>query len=187
MHTGKNNINTMKNPQTYILTGNFNSGKTSFLIKLIEVLKEKKIKINGIYCPKVFENKNFLGFDVVDIQTNKSEPFLRTYTNGTTDKIGNFYIYQQGLKFGLECLKIANETKNQIVVIDEIGRLENWGKGWASELQNMLNPQNKHLILVINEEYLEEVIDKWKFKNTKIIKISKEDFVATANRIIREI
>lgn len=171
----------------FIVTGKIDAGKTSFLVKLIDALKEKEIKVGGIYCQKVFENANRIGYDVVDIETNRSDVFLRTYSNGTSEKIGIFYIFSQGLKFGLDSLKSAGNKENELVVVDEVGKLELSGKGWPSELEKILNRQDNHLLLVVREDFVKEAIAKWNFNNAEIIKIPDEEFPTAVNRIMNEI
>ena len=56
----------------FIITGKIDSGKTTFIKNLIENLKEKKIKVGGIYSQKIFENNERIGYDLFDINTNKS-------------------------------------------------------------------------------------------------------------------
>lgn len=171
----------------FIVTGNIDGGKTSFIKKLVEVLKEKDIKVGGIYSQKMIENKERIGYDVFDIKTNKSEVFLRTNGNINSEKIGMFSISPRGLEFGLEILKDVNNIENDIVVVDEVGKFELSGKGWAGELNNLLYSQNNHILMVINENSFEKAIEKWNLKNPLIIKIPEADFLTATNHIINEI
>jgi len=171
----------------FIVTGKIDGGKTSFIKKLVDVLKEKNIKVGGIYSQKIIENNERTGYDVVDIKTNKSEIFLRANGNGNLEKIGIFSIFPQGLKFGLESLKPANNIENEIVIVDEVGKLELSGKGWASELEDFLILQNNHILMVIHEDLVEKTIEKWNLKNSLIIKIPEVDFLTATNQIISKI
>ena len=171
----------------FIVTGKIDGGKTSFIKKLVDVLKEKNIKVGGIYSQKIIENNERTGYDVVDIKTNKSEIFLRANGNGNLEKIGIFSIFPQGLKFGLESLKPSNNIENEIVIVDEVGKLELSGKGWASELEDFLILQNNHILMVIHEDLVEKTIEKWNLKNSLIIKIPEVDFLTATNQIISKI
>jgi len=175
------------NRKIFIVTGKINAGKTNFIIKLIDLLKTKEIKVAGIYCLKVFRNEELVGYDVVDIETNKRAVFLRTHANGSLEKIGKFYIFSQGLNFGLERLKLANNVDNDLVIVDELGKLELADKGWSSEVENILNKKNNHLLFAIRENFVDEIIAKWKLNNAIIIKIPEDEFRAEATRIIHEI
>lgn len=171
----------------FIVTGEIDSGKTNFIKKLVDVLKEKEIQVGGIYSKKIFEQSKRIGYDVVDINTNKSTPFLRTISDRVYEKIGIFHILPAGLKFGIECLKTTNNFENEIVIIDEVGKLELSGKGWSSELEKNLKLQKSHLLLVIRKELIEESINKWNLKNSTLIKIPELDFQTATNQIISEI
>jgi len=175
------------NRKIFIATGKIDAGKTSFIVKLIDSLKAKEIKASGIYCQKIFKNEKRIGYDIVDIKTSRRNAFLRTQANGASEKIGKFYIFSDGLNFGLEQLKLANQTENEIVIIDEIGKLELAGKGWSSELNKLVSDKNKHLLLAVREDFVEEIIAKWKLNNAIIINISEADFHVGAKRIISEI
>jgi len=71
-----------------IITGKMDIGKTTFIKKVIENLKSKNIKVGGIYTQKVKENNERIGYDLVAVQTNKSEIFLRIEGNENLEKIG---------------------------------------------------------------------------------------------------
>ena len=171
----------------FIITGKIDAGKTTFIIKLIDSLKAKEIKVGGIYCQKIFENEKRIGYDIVDIKTNKRATFLRTQADGISDKIGQFYLFSEGLKFGLEQLKLANQVKNDITIIDEVGKFELKAKGWSSELDKLVSNKNNHLLLVVRENFVEDIIAKWKLNNAIIINISEADFHVGAKHIMSEI
>lgn len=175
------------NPKIFIVTGKTDAGKTSFLVKLIDALKVNEIKVGGIYSRKVFENAERIGYDVVDIETNKGTAFLRTYSNGTSEKIGIFFIFSQGQKFGIERLKSANNKEIELVIVDEVGKLELSGKGWSRELDNILNSKSKHLLIVVREDFIEEAIAKWNFLDVVFIRIPDEELLVATNRIINGI
>ncbi len=171
----------------FIVTGKIDAGKTSFIVQLINFLKAKNINVSGIYSQKIFEESERIGYDVVDIETNKRAAFLRTSANGTSEKVGEFYIFPEGLQFGLERLKSANQIENQIVIVDEVGKLELAGKGWASELDKLASNNKNHLLLAAREDFVEEIIAKWKLNNARIINIPGAEFRVGTKRIIDEI
>jgi nucleoside-triphosphatase THEP1 len=151
-----------KNPtikqKIYIITGNIGSGKTSLIQKLIMKFKQHNFTISGIYSTRILENEMTTGYDVVDISTQKTEKFLRMFGNDNQPRIGKFYIYSEGLKMGNAAL-IDNPA--QLVIIDEIGKLELEGKGWNESLQQLINDSKSYLLLSIREEVVGEIIEKF--------------------------
>ena len=169
--------------KTFIITGKIDAGKTTFVKKLIENLKLKNIKIGGIYSQKVIENNERIGYDLFDIQTNKSEIFLRKNINENSEIIGIFSIFPRALEFGIKSLNPENNKDNQLVIIDEIGNLELSGKGWAKSLEELLKSQKNHLLIVVREDLIEKVFEKCNIKNYIIFNISENEYKIIENVI----
>lgn len=182
-------FNELKTAQTYktiiILTGKIDVGKTSFILQLIEVLKQKQLKVSGIYSRKIYQKNERIGYDVVDIKTNTSEPFLRINTHSNSDGIGMFKILPRGLQLGINSLAIANSSDSDIVIVDEIGRLELSGKGWMNQVRQLVALQQTNLLLVINENFIEELSQHLNIKNKLLIKVPDDNLIKTFERIIR--
>lgn len=170
-------------PKIFIITSKKDSGKTTFVKQIIPFFIQNNIKIGGIFTQKQIENQQRIGYDVVDIQTNNSEIFLRESGENDFEKIGKFFIFPQGVKFGKESLQKVKNTDIQLVIIDEIGRLELTGKAWANEINELLQYQNFIFLWVVRDTFLGEIIEFWKLKNYEIIDLQKIS-TQTANQII---
>jgi nucleoside-triphosphatase THEP1 len=168
----------LKNEQNFtqkifIITGKMDVGKTTFVKKVIENLKSKNIKVGGIYTQKVKENNERIGYDLVAVQTNKSEIFLRIEGNENLDKIGIFSIFPKALALGTESLKPENNKENQVVIIDEIGKLELENRAWAKGLDELIQFNKSHLLLVVREDITEKIIEKWNFQNYFVFNLNE--------------
>lgn len=168
----------LKNEQNFtqkifIITGKMDVGKTTFVKKVIENLKSKNIKVGGIYTQKVKENNERIGYDLVAVQTNKSEIFLRIEGNENLDKIGIFSIFPKALALGIESLKPENNKENQVVIIDEIGKLELENRAWAKGLDELIQFNKSHLLLVVREDITEKIIEKWNFQNYFVFNLNE--------------
>jgi nucleoside-triphosphatase THEP1 len=148
-------------PQIFMVKGKIGSGKTTVIKELIENLKQKNIRVGGIYTEKVFENEERIGYDVVDVKTNTTETFLRINHCESCEKIGIFSIFPEGVKMGKESLHPENTDGDQLVVIDEVGFLELNGKGWAKRLDHLVETGKNHLLIAVRDEFSEEVLKKW--------------------------
>jgi len=171
----------------FIITGKIDSGKTTFIKNLIENLKEKKIKVGGIYSQKIFENNVRIGYDLFDINTNKSEIFLRKNINGNYNKIGIFSIFPKALELRIESLKPENNTENKIVIIDEIGNLEFSDKAWAKSLEELIKFPQNHILIVVREALTEKVIEKWNLQNYTVFNLHEAENKIIENVIIETI
>jgi len=182
----------LKNEQNFvqkifIITGKIDIGKTTFVKKLIENLKIKNIKIGGIYSQKIIENNKRIGYDLVDINTNKSIVFLRKTDNEKSEKIGIFSIFPKAIEFGIESLKPENNRANQLIIIDEIGNLELSEKAWAKSLTELLNFKKNHLLIVVREDLTEKIIEKWNLQNFSVFILHKNVNQIIENTIIDSI
>jgi nucleoside-triphosphatase THEP1 len=74
-----------------------------------------------------------------------------------------------------------------MIIIDEVGALELENKGWANSITNFSNSSSSHLIISVRDTVVEQVIEKWKFRNYSIFKAYQSDFLAVSNKIAEEI
>ena len=48
-----------------------------------------------------------------------------------------------------------------MLIVDEVGRLELDGKGWASEVKELLKNKSRPIILIVRGKYLDEFVEKF--------------------------
>ena len=63
--------------KVFIIAGSVGQGKTTFLINVLSELKMSDIKIGGFYSPRLMENNETTGYDIVDIATTEREVFKK--------------------------------------------------------------------------------------------------------------
>ncbi|MFO8234108.1 MAG: nucleoside-triphosphatase [Bacteroidales bacterium] len=180
-----NEIKSNLSKKTFIITGSIGEGKTTQLQKIIETLKKQEISIGGIISPRIVENKTTKGYDIVDIMTNERAAFLRKTGDEKLPGIGNYNILSEGLKKGNNAIK--NSQNNQVIVIDEVGRLELNNKGWAENIEYLLNGSKSYLILSVRDRFIKQVINKWSLKDYKILDVSADDYIKNSKIIAKDI
>ncbi|NOR75935.1 MAG: hypothetical protein GQ525_12335 [Draconibacterium sp.] len=178
-----NEIKTKANfkQKVFIITGGIGSGKTSCIKNIIENFQQDKISVSGIYSSRIIENDITIGYNVVTISTNKSKIFLRKKGDSSQQKIGKFYIFNEGLNTGNDELQ---NTKSQIVFIDEIGKLELSENGWYNSVKQIIESSNSHLILSVREEFVSQIIEKFGIEPKFILNVSNENYEDIYERII---
>jgi len=161
-----------ENPQhkIFIITGEIGTGKTSFFEKAIKNAVAKQKTVAGILTRRHMDGEITTGYNVVDVSTGMVFPFLRTEGNKNQQKIGKYFIDESGLNFGRQVLQ--NIENDNVIFIDEIGRLELAGGGWANELEPLFQ-KNSRFILSVREETVEQVIQKWKLKSYEIFDLNE--------------
>lgn len=83
--------------------------------------------------------------------------------------VGRFYFYKDVLDKANDIL-IRAASSNDVVVIDEIGKLELEEKGFFRAAKALINDpsfesDNKHLVLVVRDTLLEKVVSRFKIGN----------------------
>ena len=61
--------------KVFIVTGSIRGGKTTFVRKLIELLRSYNIKVGGILSERVMDGSKTIGYDLVNIDTGKKQIF----------------------------------------------------------------------------------------------------------------
>ena len=173
--------------KVFILTGTIGQGKTTYLKNLIGYFRQKGITIGGIYSPRVVKNRETIGYDIIDINTDEREIFLRQDSNNHNMKIGRFNINLEGLQKGIKAIKGSNNLNTRIVVIDEVGILELQNQGWASNIEELVRNSQNHILLVIRDSFVEQVIEKWNLNNYQVFNISDNELTHVSDLIHNEI
>ena len=154
----------------FIITGIVGEGKTKTIKLLINQLQKMNIAIGGFYSPRLIENNSTIGYDIIDIQSNKQIKFLRTHVDNR-EKIGRFSILNSGLIEGVKLLEPNYNLDKEIVVIDEIGKLELQGKGWTKSFNTLLKNNKNHLLISVRKDFKNDIIKKWKLENYQVFDV----------------
>lgn len=171
----------------FILSGAIASSKTRTLGELIELLKGSAVKIGGFYSPRIMEHDITTGYDIISISSGKSAALLRLAEGDSNLKIGKYRLIPDGFSLGRELLKPENNNSNQLVVIDEIGKLELQGKGWAKSLEALLHSRKNHLLIAVRTDFVDAVIEKWHIKNYRVFDVDNLDSRKIAADILKTI
>lgn len=175
------------NNRVFIISGGVGEGKTSCVEAIVKALQVKNISFSGIYTPRVMENGNTSGYNVVDLSSGEHKCFLRLEGNTGQQKIGRYYIMEQGLRLGVNSLKASLKITNEIVIIDEAGRLELDGKGWATCISYLLNTGNCRVLLTVRDRFVDDVIHNWNIKQCLVYKLSENDIHSVRDRFMKDI
>lgn len=173
--------------KVFIITGSIGQGKTTFIQKIIQNFHSKGIAVGGIYSPRVMQGNTTVGYDIIDINTNEREVFLRQNSPGKNMKIGRFNINLQGLQKGVKAIKKSSNINTRIVVIDEVGKLELENNGWAKNIEELIRNSQNHVLLVIRDSFVEKVIEKWELNNYQVFNITNDNFSSISSQIHKQV
>lgn len=200
------NLRNRENRKLFILSGQIDSGKTTFTKVLLSYLSNENVKAGGFYAEKYYQDGNISGYNLVSISTGEKANFLRKgekdHFSGddqcpgisleTSDikSSSKYIIVEETLENGKLWLHSEKNSDFDLIIIDEIGKWELNDQAWGQSLSDLIDNSNKNLFIVIRENLVEKVIKKWKISNPVIFSIGEitpEDCGKTIADYIRKI
>lgn len=174
----QNSENIIKPKSLIFITGSRHSGKTTAALKIFEELKSMNIPAHGFLTPGYIKNGSRSGFDIFSLATGKKTAFAIKGVASHAIRIGRFSIYEEGLRFGKKCIMASENSidaaKNPVCFIDEIGPLEMQNKGWHESVLYALE-NYRRLILLVRNDLLSDVIEKYDINNFNVLEIINHD------------
>jgi nucleoside-triphosphatase len=159
------------------LTGLPGCGKSTVLLKAIEILKQKGLKIGGIITPEKRVGEKRVAFLVKDIYSGK-EGILASVDQKFGPRLGKYKINLEDFeKVALPALEFA--IKNcDLIAIDEIGKMEYFSEKFKQKVFEILN-SDKKVIAVLHRNFVPQ------FKNYgKIFEVTKENRESLPDKIV---
>lgn len=148
-----------------IISGEKNSAKTTTLKQIVESNPDKYI---GYTCLS-YDNKN--SFYLKNILTNNEFLIMQNTKIDCEVRLGQYYIIDGVFELISNILlQQIKETKNKIIALDEIGKLELDGFGYDKLLNELVELDND-IVLCIRDKFVNKVIKKYNLKNIDIIKV----------------
>ncbi len=156
----------------FIISGKVSEGKTTFLTKLVGNLKAKNMPTGGFYSPRIMKNGQTIGYNLVSVETGVQLNYLKIKKNETGESIGRYDINSEVMNKGKQILSVENVKGKDVIIIDEIGKLELNNNGWKNSLEKLLVTQDLCLILSVRKEYVQQVITDFAIVNNKVFLVS---------------
>lgn len=109
-----------------VVTGKVRTGKTTWCPKYSQWLLERKFTVGGILCFEARKNDSRIGYNVIDIPTNRVVLFGRFASEAKFPGVlvGDYLISYEGLEFAGRAIQKTIEHRCDMVFIDEVGYLE---------------------------------------------------------------
>ena len=157
----------------FILTGPVNSGKTTFLKRVIEELKKQQVKMDGFLSEGIVKDQEKIGYDLVDLRVGKSVPFIRKTGQQDWQRVGPYFFIPKALSRAKKI--ILRSREEEILVVDEIGPLELSGQGLWDALEQVIFQRLQKYLFVLRREILEDFLKMVVKIEIKIFDIKEED------------
>lgn len=149
-----------KEIEVVLVAGRINSGKTTSLLKLLELERANSNSPSGIIAHGVFENGVKIGFDVEDISSGHINRLARIRAEfQSAFQVGKYAFSCEGFEFAKAAL--LQFKPGGIVFIDEAGPLELKGQGYADCLRTLLKSDIAKIYIAVRKECLSEFTKKY--------------------------
>ncbi len=160
-----------------ILTGKIQSGKSTLAMKLAIYLKQKGKRVSGVIAKGLWKNNLRHGFDLLDLFTNSQTPLARRKEIADIQGVTRFKFFDSGLEFGARALDYKKCHNSEIIFVDEIGKLELAGGGWASLLKPLLSIKTAVHIWIVRENLIDDVCKSWKLDHVTIANVNEKNIL----------
>ena len=175
-----------RDQKIFILTGNIESGKSSFLIDIVEILGNRNYRIAGFIAPSFIDDDASRSYKFRDLSSVETIPLASRIASKGWLKMGNFYFNPEALRLGNRILMDPDICKNDLVIVDEIGPFELEGKIWADTLTHLRNSCACYMIWTVRKQLLDMVIKKWQLIDPVIIDLEHHSLDQAAGMILTE-
>ncbi|TKJ23322.1 MAG: hypothetical protein CEE43_04085 [Promethearchaeota archaeon Loki_b32] len=123
-----------------LITGPPRCGKSTLISKLIEYYNNKKeCTIYGFLTPEIRERGNRIGFNIVDIYSGKISQLARVGDFKIKYKVGKYNVFIEEFDKYIEDNLSLEGKKIDLIVIDEIGRMELFSDKFQNFIKNIFS------------------------------------------------
>ncbi|HDP74805.1 MAG TPA: hypothetical protein ENN49_02850 [Bacteroidales bacterium] len=164
-----------------IITGGLGEGKSTYLENLLKILgKDKAINFRGFIARGIGAPPLREGYNLRIIPDGKEMMLCH--------RIGACGLPNKSFEFNDEVIKgltteLVSIKADDILVIDEVGRMELYGEVWAELVEYHLTKTLNILILTVRRENLMHVAERWKLNDAYVFDINKVSVNDTAHSI----
>ena len=126
--------------RAFFLTGRPGIGKTTVLLRIVKILKEKGLKVGGLISREIRRGNSRIGFKLIDLESGR-EGWLAHVKQPTGPRVGKYRVCMRDLEsIGVNAiLKAVKEA--DIVVIDEVGPMEMFSECFKKAVAEALNSE----------------------------------------------
>jgi nucleoside-triphosphatase THEP1 len=163
------------------ISGSPQSGKTGTVLDIVEQAAGKGLRVAGIAVPGLWESDLRAGFDLMELDTGNVYPLSRR-VRGLRPM--PFMFDAQGIQNGRRALSVSRCREADLVVVDEVGRLELGGDGWAPCLGPLLRLDGSVHLWVVRTSLVKAVQKHFRVRASVF---SVEDNPGAFERIYQEI
>lgn len=139
-----------------IISGEKGSGKTTFLIDVLNLLQMDGFVLGGFVSLHRLESDTYLIRNITTLE----ESLLLQRVASFDKRPNHFKFFPEGVEIGGFWIEEILKQNPDIAIVDEIGGFELSGKLWSNGFTAIVNSTTP-LIFTVKTKYLDEVMKKW--------------------------
>ncbi len=157
-----------------LLTGSPGVGKTTVLMKTVEILRQRGFTVGGMISQEVREGGVRVGFEILDLATSK-RGWLAHMNQRSGQRVGKYGVNISDLeRVGATAIRAAVRDCD-LVAIDEIGPMELFSTEFREAVKEALNSQ-KTVIAVVHWKAQDKLVNEAKQrKDAEIVTVTTEN------------
>ena len=165
----------VQKPTIIIVTAPQHTGKSSLIEKYVKLCRCHDVRVAGILAQGLWENGQRSGFNLVDLTSGIRVPLaVRTAAPQGQARI-RFKFYPQGIDAAVAALDARRCATADLVVVDEVGKLEVIGQGWAPCLPALLELPDKTHVWAVRESLVDAVAKRFDVHPRAVVDASAPD------------
>jgi nucleoside-triphosphatase THEP1 len=151
-----------------IVSGDIAEGKTSLLVNLAQSLKKRSVAVGGLLSSRIIENEETVGYKLVSVETGEEHNYLRLKKVKESEGIGRFNINHSAIDWGRQLLSSNNTLDKDVVIIDEVGKLELEKNGWRNSLEKLLTIHGLNIVISVRKRYVQAIVEDFNLTDFKV-------------------
>lgn len=181
---GQNSSSKSKLKPKILITGPPRCGKSTLISKSLDYFSEKNYTIHGFLTPEVREEGKRIGFDIKDIYSKEHRKLARIGNYKTKYKLGKYSVFVEELEEMISKLEIIEFKKIDLLVIDEIGKMELYSKKFQNFIRNIFS-SDVTILATIGLKLKHPIKDFiLNLPNVKKINLTRQNFQETYQEIV---
>lgn len=167
-----------------MVTGGQGAGKTTFVIELVNSLQTNGLKLAGFYANGFWKDNKRSHFEITNIEDSNNMVLCSAHHKKDWVKRASYWFNPEAIKYGNNILKEAINNRPDIIVIDEVGKLELEGYIWHRAIQRIIELTDFPMIWTVRNNILKKAVSFFGLNNVVIFDIEKLTIKAAAENIM---
>lgn len=148
-------------PHVFLIIGERQTGKTTFISRLVEDLTQSGIRVGGFVARVAHQNEQVEGYTLRLLSDDTEHQYCMRHGASGWERIGRFFIDPAGQALGMRAFAQIPEQAPQVFVVDEVGPLEMGNRGWSSGLSALCSQHQLIQIWSVRSSLQRKVTRKW--------------------------